>query len=134
MTMTISLTFIFCLALPLSNFAQAPSPSPSPTPEHSQSQPGRLRVSAGVAEALVRHKVAPVYPPEAKLKHITGDVVLHFVFDAQGNVIDILSTEGDPILAKAAVAAFRQWKYKPYTLNSRPVEVESVTTIHFKMR
>lgn len=91
-------------------------------------------MSAGVAEALVHHKVAPIYPPEAKLKHITGDVLLAFRIDTQGNVEQVWTVQGDPILAKAAADALRQWKYKPYTLNHQPVEVESVTTIHFKMR
>lgn len=74
-----------------------------------------------------------MYPEEAKLNHITGDVLLAYFIDTKGNVEDIVTVQGDPILAKAAIEALRQWKYKPYTLNGKPLEVETVTTIHFKM-
>lgn len=131
------LAFITLFALSFGSIAQSPSPSPSvspsPPPEQNTRRPARLRVSQGVAAGLVRHKVAPVYPEEAKVRHITGDVVVTFLIDTQGNVEEIWAARGDPILVKAAVEAVRQWKHKPYTLNGQPVEVETLTTIHFKM-
>jgi protein TonB len=38
---------------------------------------------------------------------------------------------GHPLLAPAAVAAVREWRYKPYTLNGEPAEVETLITVRF---
>ena len=33
---------------------------------------------------------------------------------------------GDPLLGRAATDAVRQWKYKPYFLNSEPIEIQTI--------
>jgi len=38
---------------------------------------------------------------------------------------------GHPLLAPAAIEAVKQWKFKPYLLNQRPVEVETTALIKF---
>jgi protein TonB len=38
---------------------------------------------------------------------------------------------GPGLLAPAALAAVRQWKYRPYYLNGEPVEVETQVTVKF---
>jgi protein TonB len=38
---------------------------------------------------------------------------------------------GPPLLARAALDAVRQWKYRPYYLNGEPVEVETQVTVNF---
>ncbi len=35
------------------------------------------------------------------------------------------------MLATAAVEAVRQWRYRPYLLNSEPIEVETEITVNF---
>jgi outer membrane biosynthesis protein TonB len=39
---------------------------------------------------------------------------------------------GDPVLAKAALEAVRQWRYKPYYLDGEPVEIQTQITVNFK--
>lgn len=38
---------------------------------------------------------------------------------------------GHPLLIPAAIDAVKQWKYKPYLLNQKPVEVETTVLIKF---
>jgi hypothetical protein len=73
----------------------SPTPTPTPIPE-SPKQPKRIRISSGVAEGLLRHKVDPEYPWEARQRHITGDVLLWIVIDKSGNVASIKSRERPP--------------------------------------
>jgi protein TonB len=37
----------------------------------------------------------------------------------------------DPSLAVSAIAAVRQWNYRPYMLNGVPVEVETTINVNF---
>ena len=41
--------------------------------------------------------------------------------------------EGDPRLAVAAVAAVKQWRYQPFQVNGKPVDVRMTVTINFKL-
>ena len=96
-------------------------------------KPMRLRVSSGVAEGLKIHDEQPIYPPEAKLKKIQGDVVLRATIDTKGNIIDLQPVQGASILVKASMDAVKNWKYRPYLLNGEPVEVETTIKVQFHM-
>ena len=117
----------------------SPTPTSSPTPAPSPSlywpAPGakKIRISSGVANSLLRHKVDPVYPLDAKTKHIAGDVILQATIDPQGNVTNLAVVQGDPILAKSALKAVKQWKYKPYTMNGQVFEAETTIKIQYYM-
>jgi TonB family protein len=110
----------------------SPSPAPSPTPEAGP-KPMKIRVSPGVAESLVAHKVQPIYPKEAKEKRIEGDVVIKIVIGRDGEVKSLKPSHGESILMKAAMEAVQQWKYRPYLLDGQPVEVESQVRISFHL-
>jgi len=110
----------------------SPSPAPSPTPEAGP-KPMKLRVSPGVAESLISHKVQPKYPREAKEKRIEGDVVIKIVIGRDGEVKSLEGSHGESILMQAAMEAIRQWKYKPCLLDGQPVEVESQVKISFHL-
>jgi protein TonB len=96
-------------------------------------KPLRVRVSSGVADGLLIHKVNPEYPSEARAQHVQGDVVLQAVIDKSGNISEIKVVSGDPLLTGAAVKAIKQWKYRPFLLNGEPVEVETTIPIKFHM-
>jgi protein TonB len=116
-----------------------PTPSPSPTATPPPSRKGfvpgtnRIRISSGVADSLIRHKVDPVYPWDAKVNHITGDVLLKAVIDRQGNIANLELLRGDPILAESAIKAVKQWKYRPYILNGEAIEAETTVKIQYHM-
>ena len=93
----------------------------------------RIRVAARVVEANLIHDVTPQYPPEAGRARIEGAVVLFAVIGTDGSVKDVRVESGLPILAQAAMDAVKQWRYKPYTINGEPVEVDSRITINFTL-
>lgn len=81
---------------------------------------------------LVR-KVAPVYPPLARQARIQGTVVLRIVIDKEGAVRDPQIVSGHPMLSPAAIEAVKQWRYGRNISDDKPVEVETVVRVSFKM-
>jgi periplasmic protein TonB len=83
-------------------------------------------------EALLVHRVEPVYPRTAVLINLQGEVRLHAIIAKDGSVQSLTVASGHPILAQAAVDAVREWRYRPYVLNGEAVEVETLITVNFK--
>jgi TonB family protein len=96
--------------------------------------PRKVRVSQGVLEKSIVRRVEPQYPSEAKANHIQGDVLIDATIDTKGNIARLNVIKGDPVLAKAAVEAVRQWKYTPYSIQGDPVEVETTILVRFFVR
>jgi TonB family protein len=67
------------------------------------------------------HKVAPVYPPQARQQHTSGDVLLDVALDPDGAVNRVELIDGNPLLADSAMAAVGQWRYRPLVLGGQPV-------------
>jgi TonB family protein len=67
--------------------------------------PKRVRISQGVAAALVVDKVQPAYPPDAREQQIQGNVLLHVIIGKEGNVENVQLITGHPLLASAAINA-----------------------------
>jgi TonB family protein len=111
-------------------FAQS-SPAASAAPTVAPSPVHRLKISETATSQLLVQKVPPKYPEESLRAGIAGVVVLEAGIDALGAVQDVTVVSGDPTLAKAAAAAVRQWKYKPYRLEGSPVEIETEVTLNF---
>jgi len=95
--------------------------------------PQRVRVSAGVTEGLLIHKVQPTYPPLARSARIQGQVVLQAVIGKDGTIQGLHAVSGHPMLTPAAIDAVKQWRYKPYFLNGEPVEVDTQITVNFTL-
>lgn len=107
--------------------------SSHPGPTRADGVPRRVRISSGVAQALLRTKVQPQYPDEAKDAHIQGVVLLQVGIDQEGNVDKVQLISGHQLLAPAAKQAVRQWKYKPYLLNGEPVYVDTQVQVNFTL-
>lgn len=99
---------------------------PSPPPH-----PAAMRMSEGVMEAALIYKVQPSYPATARAIHLTGTVRLRAVIAADGSVRQVDVISGNPLLVQPAVAAVREWRYRPTRLNGEPVEVETLITVNF---
>jgi len=95
--------------------------------------PQRVRVSQGVTEGLLVHKVTPTYPPLARQARIQGAVQLAALIGKDGSIQNLKVVSGHPMLTSAALEAVRNWKYKPYYLNGEPVEVETSITVNFTL-
>jgi len=95
--------------------------------------PRRIRVSSGVSQRLLEKKTAPEYPPDVRDAQIQGRVVLHAVIDKEGNVSTLELISGPSALARAAMEAVRQWKYRPYLLNGQAIEVDTTIQVNFML-
>ena len=95
--------------------------------------PQRVRVSQGVTQGLLVHRVQPSYPPLARQARIQGSVVLQAVISKDGSIQNLRLISGHPMLAPSAIDAVKQWRYKPYILNGEPVEVETQITVNFTL-
>lgn len=94
---------------------------------------GHVRLSRGVTEGMLIHKVTPIYPPLAITAHVQGQVLLQATIGREGNIENLQVISGHPLLVKAAMDAVRQWRYRPYLLNNQPVDVETQITVNFTL-
>jgi len=95
--------------------------------------PQRVRVSQGVTQGLVLHKVQPAYPPLARTARVQGSVVLAAIIGKDGTIQNLHVVSGHPLLTQAALEAVKQWRYRPYILNGEPVEVDTQVTVNFTL-
>lgn len=84
-------------------------------------------------ENRLLHRVQPQYPADAWARRVQGAVVLDLQIGGDGAVKNIAVVEGDPELADAAVEAVRQWRYRPYTVDGKAVEMQTRVTIKFTL-
>jgi protein TonB len=82
-------------------------------------------------EGNLIHKVEPRYPVIAQQVGIQGTVVIRALISRTGNIERAQVESGQALLTAAALAAVREWKYRPYYLNGEPVEVETEITVNF---
>ena len=92
-----------------------------------------VNISQGVSQGLLVRKVQPIYPANALHMKVEGPVQLLATIGKTGNITAVKVLSGEPILAKAALDAVKQWKYRPYYLNGDPVEIQTQVTINFKL-
>jgi protein TonB len=90
-----------------------------------------LRRSEGFMEASLIRRVQPLYPVVAKTAHISGTVRLRAIVATDGTVRQLELLSGNPILAQSAIAAVREWRYRPTRLGGNDVEVETFITVNF---
>jgi periplasmic protein TonB len=88
-------------------------------------------MSEGVMEAALIHRVLPEYPPLARTAHISGVVRLRAIIATDGSVRELSVLSGSPLLVQSALAAVREWRYRPTRLNGEAVEVETLITVNF---
>ncbi len=96
--------------------------------------PERVKVSSGVTTGLLIKKVNPVYPEDAREERIQGTVMLRAEISKDGEITDLELVDGPIELAGSAVAAVRQWKYKPYLLMGQPVAVDTQIQVNYQLR
>ncbi len=93
-----------------------------------------LPVGGDVKQAELISKVAPVYPSLAKNQHVSGNVLVDALIDANGKVTTMKVISGPTLLHQAAMDALRQWKYQPATLDGKPVPMHLTVTLQFRLQ
>jgi protein TonB len=79
--------------------------------------------------ALLTDQPPLAYPANAAGKQ--GTVTLQVLIGRDGTVQDAKFLQGSLAFARAAIDNVRQWKFKPYSMNGRPVSVETTLTLKF---
>lgn len=73
----------------------------------------------------------PIIPYPAAAKGQQGTVILQVLVGRDGTVQDAKFLQGSLAFADAAITGVRQWKFKPYIFNGRPVSVQTLLTMTF---
>ena len=94
----------------LSNLAR-PVSSDAPTVAQSELEPMH-----------VLKTVPPMYPPIARIRRLSGAVVVQVTVGKDGKVRNPQLISGQPVFRDAAFDAVKQWKFKPATLNGQPID------------
>jgi protein TonB len=97
-------------------------------------QPPQTKIltrSASVMEAMLVRRVQPEYPRLAKNIGLSGTVMLRARIGTDGDVRDLELVSGNALLARSALEAVREWRYRPTMLNGQAVEVETQITVNF---
>jgi protein TonB len=112
----------------------------SSTPDASGNKPaeaalptiGPVDLTESAARSLLVQQVEPAYPDAAKSTAQHGSVVLQVIIGPDGTVQDAKFLQGSLAFARDAIDAVKQWRFKPYFMNGRPVAARTVLTLNFK--
>ena len=86
-----------------------------------------------MSEGVLEHQVTPTYPRQALPLRLEGPVVLDATVSESGRLENVKVVSGHSLLARAAIDAVSQWRYRPYLLNGKPVRMQTKITVNFKM-
>jgi TonB family protein len=104
--------------------------------------PGLAPLQAGIGgvtypELIPESRVQPRYPEIARKAKVAGRVILQAIVRRDGSVgdIQVLSSPGKRFgFDEAAIAAVRQWRYKPGLQNGKPVDVYWTVVVDFPLQ
>ena len=66
--------------------------------------------------------VAPLYPPIARIRRLSGSVVVQVTVGKDGKAHNPQFISGQPVFRQAAFDAVKQWKFRPALLNGQPID------------
>jgi TonB family protein len=89
-------------------------------------------LSPQAASGSLLHRVEPEYPQEALQQQIQGPVALDVRIARDGTVQTVKLVSGQRLLADAAMAAVKQWRFKPHPIKGQPVEMQTIITLIFR--
>jgi protein TonB len=99
--------------------------------------PGAYRFGSGVTLPTLLQQVKPRYTADAMRLRIQGSVWIECVVRPDGTVTDarvIRSLDSRYGLDEEAIAAAKQWRFRPGTLNGKPVPVIVSIELMFSVR
>jgi periplasmic protein TonB len=83
--------------------------------------------------AMLTHRTEPIYPTLMRQIGRSGQVQLHAIIGTDGTVQSLQVVGGDAGFYQSALEAVRQWRYKPTSLNGKPVEVDTFITVIYNI-
>lgn len=78
-------------------------------------------------------KVTPAYPDIAREANVDGTVMVQALVGKDGKVHDTRVVKSIPMLDASAVAAVKQWVFKPALSNNKPVAVWVAVPVKFSL-
>jgi TonB family protein len=89
----------------------------------------------GVKAPVLVSEVKPKYTDDAKARRVQGNVELDVVVKSDGTVGDVTVTKSlDPDLDEQAVKATKQWRFRPGSKDSKPVDVMVQIELTFTLK
>jgi periplasmic protein TonB len=107
--------------------------SHQPPPPVAHPHPERRHLSEPVQAAMLIRRVQPVYPPLAMQIRREGRVELHAIIATDGTIQSLEVVNADPLFIQSALAAVREWRYRPTILDGQPVEVDTQITVIYTL-
>ncbi|MEM9763613.1 MAG: energy transducer TonB [Pseudomonadota bacterium] len=96
---------------------------------------GPIHVGGDVNPPEKLHYPPPQYTEIARKARVQGVVIVQAIIDKTGSVNNVKVLKGLPMgLDEEAVKAIKQWKFKPATLNGKPVDVYYNLTVNFRLQ
>lgn len=96
---------------------------------------GPMQIAGNVLAPVRIYSPDPHYPEEARHARVQGVVILQTIIDKDGNVTNVKVLKGLPSgLTEAAVDAVSSWRFKPATLEGKPVAVYYLVTVSFSVQ
>ncbi|HKW65691.1 MAG TPA: TonB family protein [Terriglobales bacterium] len=110
-----------------------PAPSSSPVESNAASAAASQEPSGSDLAGMLLQKVLPVYPAAARRQGVQGQVVLKAVIGKDGTIAALRPLQGPQQLTAAAMDAVQHWRFRPYELKGKPVEVETDIRLNFQL-
>jgi len=115
----------------LGGIVSSPVAPPPPAPK---AEPVKKAAPAGgqVQPAELIRRVNPEFPKLARDAGAGGTVEVVATIGTDGRVKNVRAVSGNPLLRTPAIAAVKQWIYRPTILNGQAVESETRVVLDFK--
>ena len=106
---------------------------PEPPRKESSVEPTKRLKVTSLEPAMLTRRVEPVYPVLARQTGREGRVELHAIIATDGTIQSLEVLSGDPLFYSSALAAVREWRYRPTVLNGQAVEIDTRITVVYKL-
>jgi len=137
-------------AAPATPVATVPAPAPvvpalpvkrletepvTPAAAHPVSSTPALAEATGSTAPVLKHRIEPYYPNDARRTRRQGWVDVRFMVEADGSVSRASVIDADPknVFDRAALSAVERWQFAPGTHNGAPVSAELRQRIEFRL-
>ncbi len=101
-------------------------------PKENQAREAVIRVGEDGMRKSAEKTVMPIYPAEMIKKEQQGIAVIEAQYNSKGEVTETAVIEAPaPSIGQAVVDAARQWKFKPSSLDGKPISVRGKLTFYF---
>jgi protein TonB len=109
-----------------------PEPAPLPPQPQPQPLPEPVRVEARLD---TRSELQPPYPASEQRAQNEGSVTVRILIGADGRVkqVEKVKATSDAFFRATEQQALRHWRYKPATLDGKPIESRTTVTVRFRL-